>query len=259
MKKILFDMDGVLCEPRQQIPPQIFKEFDRLIQKGYLLGIVTGSHLEYLEQQLNGYTNKHLTLFPCNGLNWYWYEENKWKKYGPELNIKNKITPKIQTLIEGSLIAMWQELRSSKKEYLYITHGESIQLRPNLINLCPIGRNSDSEKRLLFQKFDKETGFREYWLAQIRQVLEPEGFEAVLGGVTSFDIYPKGWNKTMAGFTFPCLLFGGGTTANRNNFVYFGNSFFKNGNDACMLNQPHITCIEVTKPEETLEILKRIK
>ena len=77
-----------------------------------------------------------------------------------------------------------------------------------MINWCPIGRNATSNDREKFSNFDKSFGtstFRRTVLEQMREEFSNAQIpvEIKLGGETSFDIYPEGWDKTFAMQHFP--------------------------------------------------------
>ena len=75
-----------------------------------------------------------------------------------------------------------------------------------MINWCPIGRNADIKQRKEFIKHDKETGFRKRFITSLQykiNLLCPGKVKVKLGGDTSFDIYPTGWDKTYALRHFP--------------------------------------------------------
>jgi phosphomannomutase len=77
--------------------------------------------------------------------------------------------------------------------------GNFISNRGSLVNLCPIGRNANQEQRRMFEALDSEYNVRE----ELNNYLHgscgiPGGLVTGLGGTTSIDIYPEGWDKTFA-------------------------------------------------------------
>ena len=74
MKKvILLDMDGTITPHRKPLDPFMGVQLDSMIADGWELGIVSGSKLEYMDEQLGGWNtwkNNHPKLhkFPINGL-----------------------------------------------------------------------------------------------------------------------------------------------------------------------------------------------
>ena len=80
--------------------------------------------------------------------------------------------------------------------------GHFIDYRGSMINWCPIGREATKEKREAFIELDKNLNLRDEKLKKLNEQLEwlqiDDMITVKLGGDTSFDIYPKGWNKTYA-------------------------------------------------------------
>ena len=81
--------------------------------------------------------------------------------------------------------------------------GHFISYRGSTINWCPIGRNATDSDRKKFCEFDKTFGtstFRKAILSQLIEEINNLRMNIVvkLGGETSFDIFPTGWDKTYA-------------------------------------------------------------
>ena len=78
--------------------------------------------------------------------------------------------------------------------------GHFINCRGSIINWCPIGRNANKEERDFFIKADKENNIRKVVLEELRDMFIIKKLSSdisiKLGGDTSFDIYPTGWDKT---------------------------------------------------------------
>lgn len=130
---LLFDVDGTLTKARQVIKPAtehcLFNEIKPLAS----LGIVSGSDLPKLTEQLGGSHNleKFEYLFPENGLVAY----KNGKLLAPPSNIVDELgEEKIQMLINFSLKYM-SELT------LPVKRGHFIDFRTGIINLCPVGRS----------------------------------------------------------------------------------------------------------------------
>jgi len=80
--------------------------------------------------------------------------------------------------------------------------GHFIDYRGSMINWCPIGRKATKQQREEFKRIDSFHGLRNNALADLRSQLEwleiEDSVVVKLGGDTSFDIYPTGWDKTYA-------------------------------------------------------------
>ena len=200
---VLFDMDGTLTESRQKFDSQFLSS--SLIELSQMadIGIVTGSDLDYLKEQLGPILNSSirycLHLLPCNGTKYLKPPEFPSQDFQltEEVNMK-EVLGKVK----------WRRLLEIliNKQYLATEldiplTGEFISFRGSMINWAPSGRAATNEEREKFVKFDKKYKFRKRLLAELRQELDNAGLENVtvkLGGDTSFDIYPTGWDKTFA-------------------------------------------------------------
>jgi phosphomannomutase len=76
--------------------------------------------------------------------------------------------------------------------------GTFFHYRGSMLNWCPIGRQSGDFARKAWVNADTESGIRSYYMKQIQNIISSREIQAsvALGGSTSFDIYPLGWNKT---------------------------------------------------------------
>lgn len=233
-------MDGTLTEPRQFIGDNVLGELIRLLDAGYEIGIVTGSGLDYIRQQIP-LVHEKLVLLPYNGTKMYvWVDKELVEFYSYHMD--DYAAAFITDMIQREILPEIRKELGSLAE----PEGEVVQLRDSMLNFCPIGRASKQERRDAFYKLDQSNNFRQKWLKILRAKIEPFGFTVVLGGVTSFDIFPNGWDKTF-------VL---GASFGKGSIVYFGNAFFKDGNDECMKGK--VVCFEVKNPEDTYRIIQSI-
>ena len=252
--KIMLDIDGTICEPRQKVSAEIIAELKRLCGK-YEIGLITGSHKEYIVEQLGTFIHSNLVLLPCNGTQtWEWCSDNTWNKVHEE-RISEKTN--VQDIVK-ELERIFESMKPTITQFNGPI-GEYIQVRSSLVNFCPIGRNSDLERRKKFEDFDKQTLFRKDWLPELRKAMTNFKCEAVLGGATSFDIYPIGWNKKYGLKQFRTTISINDVPKISEGIIYIGNAFYEDGNDRCMLEASDVLCIEVKNPQETLTILKQLK
>lgn len=204
MKKIvLFDMDGTLTEARKKITIEMCRKLDELQKNGYEIGIVTGSDMIYLKQQcdlmlgLGPVNASQIHYLPCNGTKYYKMKNNAFQMIY-EADMKDTIRAED-----------WQKLNRllcSLQSAITAVHdipmsGNYIDYRKSMINWCPIGRSASKSDRTKWCLLDRRQEIRKQWLRIIRQALNNNDMEDVvvkLGGETSFDIYPKGWDKTYA-------------------------------------------------------------
>jgi phosphomannomutase len=205
---ILFDMDGTLTPARKPIRWDMVKRLVELTELADI-GIVTGSGLDYLQEQCNLMWNEvgsvnsfHINLLPCNGTQMYRFWDYKWRQTF-EVNMRTEIGNESYTKLLTYVMEEQKKLLKTPDISLPFT-GNFISYRQSLLNWCPIGRDANSEDRTTFQEFDKEHRYRLKVKKRLEKKLEKEnivgmtvkGIEIALGGQTSLDIFPTGWNKT---------------------------------------------------------------
>ena len=125
--------------------------------------------------------------------------------------------------------------------------GKFIDYRDSMINWCPIGRNAGEAPRNQFVNLDKDFKLRGHFVEDIRKWLTANKMDVTvaLGGQTSFDIYPNGWDKSYALKHF------------KNHEVYFvGDKCEKDGNDYAIYNLLDVNKrFKVSSPEDTIEVI----
>jgi len=200
-KIVLFDMDGTLTEPRGLFDTELLLSLRKLSQHTEI-GILTGSDLKYIESQLLrllkfSEIRFKLHLLPCNGT----------KYYKPPVYSKDEFTLVSENdmaaeLSDSCLKELFRILTKSQASVCYeqipLT-GHFIDYRGSMINWCPIGRNATAKQREEFVAFDKERNFRKRLMDNLKTKISlrcPNKIDVKLGGETSFDIYPIGWDKT---------------------------------------------------------------
>lgn len=202
---ILFDMDGTLTPARMAATEVVGKTLAKL-SKHAKIGIVTGSDFDYLIQQCECLWDGIATaspedffLMPCNGTKLYTWEGSSWTLQ-QEVNMRDEVGDKnFDELIK--LLITTQFGFSCSDHNLPLT-GHFISYRGSMINWCPIGRNANNEQRDAFIKWDKEHNMRAGILEELQRLVDnifgQENVSLALGGNTSIDIYPSGWDKTYA-------------------------------------------------------------
>jgi len=210
---VFFDMDGTLTEPRGSLSEPVLQSLRKLSSLAEI-GIVTGSGFEYMKQQIGALLEDglrfRLHLLPCNGTIYYApnhvkldhsfelvHERNMQKELGDE-----KFNYLMQELIhrQASIIGYSD----------FPLTGHFIDYRGSMINWCPIGRNAKTSEREKFKDYlKKNENFRNWQINILKERFGLKGMmeklELKLGGDTSVDIYPKGWDKTYALKHFPDL------------------------------------------------------
>ena len=256
MKRIvLFDMDGTLTAPRQSLDLDLLRPM-KILTHYSDVGIVTGSDIDYLKEQLkylliNSRIRYNLHLLPCNGTKYYAppslsHEEHKliYKK-----DFKKEIGDKKFHILMKLLIEYQNHIST---HYEIPLSGHFISYRESMVNWCPIGRNASPIERKEFVNLDKnfrDSGFRKIILDQLRAEVDNLNLKVTikLGGETSFDIFPIGWNKTHSLQHF---------SEYRKWFI--GDRCEEGGNDSEIYESLKPNSFSVKKPSETIEILDNI-
>ena len=206
MKKtiVMFDMDGTLTEPRQPFDYSLLGDsLYQLANTGAHIGIITGSDEDYLREQMREFLLKSSArykthLMPCNGTKYFKPPKTSDDdfEFVSEVSMKKALGPDNYRKLIDELILSQVHMST----YGIPLTGHFINCRGSLINWCPIGRNADDDERDLFKSLDKSQGVREKVIDELKAMLEQKGLMKRLtikfGGDTSFDIYPKGWDKT---------------------------------------------------------------
>ena len=238
---ILCDMDGTLTPARCKIEKDMIETLNRVLDKGYEIGVVSGSGLDYMNEQLSDWDrwssgNSRIKKYPVNGTNdldmkSYCGEEN-WNEV---LNIVLSTDSIMRCEWEGGL-----DIRLP---------ANIIQERGSAINWCPIGRDADMVEREKWVQLDKEYNFRNRCLEIVKSYrLFQHDFTIKLGGETSFDIYPKGWDKS---YVFRYY-------EDYDRVYFIGDRCEEWGNDYEGYVRAGEWGRKTSGPRETIEILKKI-
>tara|TARA_R110000824_G_scaffold118998_3_gene272849 strand:- start:3716 stop:4519 length:804 start_codon:yes stop_codon:yes gene_type:complete len=201
---ILFDMDGTLTEPRKQFnSKEIQQSFYQLINKEVEIGIITGSDEDYLREQMGSFLSDSscrykMHLMPCNGTK-YLKPPNKSKddyKLIHEVSMEKHLGHNKYRELIHELIYSQVDMANSGVPL----SGHFINCRGTMINWCPIGRNASAKQREDFIRIDAQDNLRSRVIKELRAMLRLKNLEdkitIKIGGDTSFDIYPSGWDKT---------------------------------------------------------------
>lgn len=253
MKTILFDIDGTLTEPRKHISAEMIEILYKLIQKNILIGLVTGSNFDYINEQILSEINlkpykidfyKNLLLLPCNGTKKYVFKSNKWElEYSAEL--KKEIDNKNYNKLIRKLLKFERKFIN---KYNPVITGNFISYRESMINWCPIGRDSKDLERKAFIELDKKYNYRKNKIKELNRFFAANKikFNVAYGGDTSFDIFPTGWNKTYAIKHFN----------NKEEIYFIGDRCYEGGNDFELYLLLKDKSYATNSPEDTIKILK---
>ena len=250
---VLFDMDGTLTPPRGIIKTNMIKALSELSQISRI-GIITGSDFEYILEQcrpmfeVGGVPIENVDLLPCNGtklIKW----ENAGYKTVYEVDMIQKIGKNIYKNILAKIFEWQTEITRFYPELPFT--GTFFQYRGSLLNWCPIGRAADPQQRTEWDTWNEGYHIRENYIDELQKYIAEEKIPVtvVLGGSTSFDIYPVGWNKTY-----------GLKHYNGWRVLFVGDKCQPNGNDwhlyTTLASQGNAW--ETSGPEDTIDIIRRI-
>jgi len=202
---VLFDMDGTLTPPRKDFDKELFVPL-RQLAKHADIGIVTGSDYDYLNSQMRTlikYSELRFVthLLPCNGTKHYKPPSNSDEEY--KLFHETDMQQHLGKQCFKELMSILCILQSEMCYSTFPLTGHFISYRGSMINWCPVGRNATHEEREEFKKVDESysTSLRLRELDKLRYRVNLKCNNKVvikLGGETSFDIFPIGWDKTYA-------------------------------------------------------------
>lgn len=266
----MFDMDGTLTEPRKEISDDMIDSLFELSKVANIC-IVTGSGPEYIYEQLRGllkvfsalWAGDRLGLMPCNGTEVYQHKSptpyddghkgllsEGWDlihKVSMRDAIGNDNYRKIQIACLESQATLMKRFRDLPYTGTFIQH------RGSALNWSPIGRNAGDSERKAWVVADEAEGIRKYYLHSLKQKLfkqHVEGVEIALGGSTSFDIFPEGWDKTYGLRYLENTTFGP-------TFSFVGDKCKYPGNDASLYRavKKRGLALETESVEQTIEMI----
>jgi phosphomannomutase len=252
---VLFDMDGTLTLPRKLISREMVRKLKELSSLAQI-GVVTGSGYDYLTQQcremwfdIGTVSPSVVTLLPCNGTQVYkWSEQSSCYEQTDSVHMIKELGRLSYNVILRSCL---KYQKSILEFYDLPFTGTFLHYRDSMLNWCPIGRTANDKQRQAWVAADERDKIRERTRDLLLHDLKVAEIpvEVTLGGSTSFDIYPTGWDKTYALQHFPekrCWFVGDSCTGNGNDKTIYDN-LLKHG-------RAYMT----SSPDETLQIIDKI-
>lgn len=236
MKKtlLLFDVDGTLTVPMKKIDDS-FKQKIQVLRSKYLVGVVGGSNIEKMFYQLGDtLLTDYDYVFAENGLMAY-YNNNL-------IGITKLQTAIPDYDIQDFLLFVQKYIDDLK---LPIKRTKHIEMRNGMINISPIGRDCTYEERIEFYNYDTEHKIRETMIDVLYEKFNHLGLVHALGGMISFDTYPKGWDKTF------CLRY----LDDIDTIHFFGDKTEVGGNDHALYIHNRVIGHKVSNCVETEEII----
>lgn len=250
-KVALFDMDGTLTAPRKHIGPDMVKALLNLSEKCQI-GILSGSDLRLIKEQVLDYLPDTLksrtTLFPCNGTQVFVFDSGKYRQaYHVDM---------IDEIGVNSFFELYEFLL--KQQNVVCDDNPDIKIRGNFIenrgsmlNYCIPGRSSLAEDRKNFGYIDLTRGIRNQVLTRIKTFIKRKdlNLSTSIGGQTSIDIFPRGWDKT---YVMNHIL-------DYDVITFVGDKCEDSGDDKELYNLQNrldnLTCFKTNSEEETISII----
>jgi HAD superfamily hydrolase (TIGR01484 family) len=249
-KIVAFDLDGTLAESKQHLEPFMSKVLCALAKKK-LVAIISGGSINQFKKQFLPYffptegeediISSNLILLPTSGSQCYEYDKEKsdWimtdVEAMPEF-IKNKI-----------LLVLKDFISPGKWNFTPAMEGDNIiEDRVTQIAMSALGQNAPIALKKVWDPDQKKR-------QQMKIELEKELPEVniIIGGTTTLDILPKGFDKAKGLLRLLAKL-----GMSKEDMVFVGDSIFPGGNDYSPY-EAGIECIKVSGPEETVEIIKK--
>ena len=227
----LFDVDGTLTPARAKISTEM-KQFLKELKGKITIATVGGSDFAKQQEQLG--------LDVCEQFD-YVFAENGLTAF--KTNISLNDTSMKDHIGEARLGELINELLSYLSGLkVPVKRGTFIEYRNGMLNVSPIGRACSREERKDFEIWDQQTKCRETMVAHFRDKYPELQFS--IGGQISFDVFPKGWDKTY------CLQFLEGF----DEIHFFGDKTSPGGNDHEIFEDERVIGHTVTSPQETFEL-----
>ncbi|XP_053327843.1 phosphomannomutase 2 [Spea bombifrons] len=235
----LFDVDGTLTAARKKISSEM-AEFLQNLRKVAKVGVVGGSDFHKIKEQLGENVVEDFDyVFAENGLVAY-----KDGKFLCKESIHAFLGEDLLQEIINYCLCYIAKLKLPKKR------GTFVEFRNGMLNVSPIGRNCTQDERDEFYELDKREHFRDKFVADLQKEFEGKGLTFSIGGQISFDVFPRGWDKTY------CL-----TILKNDGFskiYFFGDKTDQGGNDYEIYNDTRTIGHSVTSPEETQRICREL-
>lgn len=119
-----------------------------------------------------------------------------------------------------------------------------------MINVSPIGRNCSQEERDEFERYDHIHNVRKTFVEKLKQEFAEYELTYSIGGQISFDVFPRGWDKTF------CLRFL--DPKDYDEIHFFGDKTHEGGNDFEIFTDARTIGHSVKSPEDTLRLLDEL-
>ncbi|KAH6566234.1 hypothetical protein BASA61_004739 [Batrachochytrium salamandrivorans] len=236
---VLFDVDGTLTPARKEISPELKQLLEKL-RKKVVIGFVGGSDLVKQKEQLGeNAVDMFDYAFSENGLTAFRKGESL-----PSESFLSYLGEEKYKRLANFVLRYIADLDLPKKR------GTFIEFRTGMINVSPIGRNCSHAERSEFEAFDKMANIRPKFIKALQEEFSDYNLAYTIGGQISFDVVPKGWDKTY------CLRHVAQDEFQEIHF--FGDKTDQGGNDYEIYSHPDVKGHSVKSPADTERILNEL-
>ena len=240
-KLAAFDLDGTLTKSRVRITPAMSELVSRLCAITRV-AVISGGSMEQFEKQFLGDfpPNKNLIILPTDGAERFEYNEAKKKWEMTDLEPFSKFLRR-ETMRNLNEIIESGNFDIPKEHY-----GEYIDDRITEVSFSALGRNAPLDKK---ESWDPDHSKRQ----KIKEEIERRcnHVSAIIGGTTTIDILPKGFNKAIG-----LGIFMEKFQLEKKDVVFVGDALFPGGNDYSVF-EAGIETIKVNGPDETAGIIQQ--
>ncbi|KIO17671.1 hypothetical protein M407DRAFT_84754 [Tulasnella calospora MUT 4182] len=234
-KLCLFDVDGTLTPARQQVSKEMLDVLAQL-RKKMAIGFVGGSDLSKISEQLAVDGGRVVDGFDYgfaeNGLTAY-----KMGKELPSQSFIKFIGDTEYKKLVNFILHYLADIDIPIKRF-----GQSDIRSPALTNRI--------QERNDFQAYDKIHQVRAKFVQKLKETFPQYDLTYSIGGQISFDVFPRGWDKTYAlkhvedeGFE---------------EIHFFGDKTYQGGNDYEIYTDSRTVGHSVKNPEDTIRILREL-
>jgi len=215
----------------------MIETLDKMVKSGVEFGIVSGSDLPKITEQLNEDLVKSAHwCFSENGLQAYKKGEFIEKQSFENFLGKERL---------DELCTFCQEYID--KLDIPVKTSVHVERRAGMINVSPVGRACSREQRNEYEKFDLANNIRKDFVAVLKEKFAEFGLRYSIGGQISFDVFPEGWDKSF------CLKF---IEKDYDEIHFWGDKCYEGGNDFEIWKDPRTIGHSVKDPSETVAQLK---
>ena len=214
--------------------------FLKELRKKMNIGIVGGSDIEKQKEQMgNNIVNEVDYDFPENGLIAFKdgniIGKTYFKDYIGEENLKKLINFCLKYIADMDIP---------------VKRGTFIEYRSGMLNISPIGRNCTKKERDYFELYDSKHNLRKTFVEVLKKEFKDLNLTYSIGGQISFDVFPKGWDKTY------CLRYL--DESDFDEIYFFGDKTFEGGNDYEIFTHERVKGFTTKGPEDTMNQCKKL-